>query len=157
MENHQILDPLSEPSARTPEQEKEVYRLRYDANMSLGRIRNAQYALLALGLFTIISGLVSSQDRTLEFSILLGVYYWCCGLITLKFPVVGISMALAVFTILNVLSMAENIANLFSGILIKGGAYYFLIHGLLGGQELRKTSKDAFDLGISEKELREPI
>jgi len=157
MENHQILDQLGEPPVRTPDQEKEVYRLRFDASVSLSRIRNAQYALLALGLFTIISGLVSSKDRTLEFSILLGVYYWCCGLITLKFPVVGISMALAVFTLLVVLSMAENFANLFSGILIKAGAYYFLIHGFFGGQALIKTSKDAFDLGISEKEIREPI
>ncbi|MBK6994048.1 MAG: hypothetical protein IPH31_03660 [Lewinellaceae bacterium] len=157
MENHQILDQLGEAPVRTPEQEKEVYSLRFNASVSLSRIRNAQYALLALGLFTIIAGLVSSKDHTLEFSIVLGVYYWCCGLITLKFPVVGISMALAVFTILVVLSMAENILNLFSGIFIKVGAYYFLIHGFGGGQELKKTLKDAFDLGISEQELREPI
>jgi len=157
MENHKILDHLGEPPLRTEEQEKEVYRLRFDASVSLSSIRNAQYALFALGIITIGSGLINSNDSVLNFSIIMCLYYWACGLIVIKFPVVGIGMALALFTILIGLSVVENILNIFSGIFVKLGAYYFMIHGFLGGQALRRTTKNAFDLGISEEELREPI
>ena len=146
-ENILLDEGMSAPKSATLANAKEIVRLRESYTELHKKIRNGKWAL---AIFTILStiGAVVEITRFLDDKMILaidGAYITilivCCVLMFRK-PFLGFSIALAIIAVITILIVIGDPIQIFSGILWKGIAVYYMIVAMNVCKEYIDTLKN---------------